>query len=128
MAPATAVASSKRKNSAPRSSGAEIVDLHVLPVGAVRRLTRRRHEPPALLARRLGEQLLEPQSETPGILEDDLVAPLLPARPQREAELETGILVGEPAGVVHLLGARKQPGDVDAGERRGTSPNTDSAE
>ena len=120
-------AGDRRRQLEAEELGAEVVrrgdvDLDVLPVGAVCGLPCRRHEPPAILAGRLGDQLLEPQSEAARILEGDLVAPLLPARAQREAELQAGIPVGEPAGVVHLLGSREQPAEVDARERRGYEP------
>ena len=61
--PATAVANSQRKNSRPSSYGSARRDLAALPVRPVGRLARRGHEPLALLAGRLGEQLLGPEPE-----------------------------------------------------------------
>ena len=98
------------------------VDVDALPVHPVRGLARRRHEPLALLAGRLGDELLEPEPEAAGIAEDDLVASLLPGRAEREPELEPRIPVGDAACVVHLLGARQQPSDVDAGQCRRHEP------
>ena len=94
------------------------IDVHLLPVNPVRRLARRRHEPLALLAGRLCEELLEPEPEAARIVEDDLVASLLPARAERKPQLESGIRVGDAARVVHLLGTGQEPGDVDTGEYR----------
>ena len=51
-----------------------------------------------------------------------LSRPFLPARAEREPELERRIAVGDAARVVHLLGAGQQPSDVDAGQRRRNEP------
>ena len=107
--------------------GAEVgrlveLDRDLVAVGAVTRLARRGHEPFPLLARRLGDQLLEPEPEAARLVEDDLVAPGLPARAQREPELEPGVRVLHPARVVHLLRPLEQARDVDPGERRRDEP------
>src|SRR5581483_11458714 len=96
--------------------------LVTLPVGPVGRLPRGRHEPPSLLARRLGEQLLDPEAEPVHVLEADLVAALPPALPEREPELEAGVALVAAAGLGQLERAVEQPHEVDAEERRRHEP------
>src|SRR6058998_820370 len=79
-----------------------------LPVGAVGGLVHRDgDETLPLLARRLGDQLLDPQPEPAGNRADlHLVAPVLPSRRETLAELEAGVALVEPAGLDHLLDAK----------------------
>ena len=121
--PATAVANSQRKNSWPSSYSPVSRTSCSCRSGPVGGLARRRHETLALLARRLGEQLLGPEAEAGVALRDaDLVAPVAPALAEREPELEPGIALGEPARLRHLLGALEQPRHVDAHQRRRHHP------
>ena len=67
-------------------------------------------EPLALLAGRLGDQLLGPEPEAAGVRRDaDLVAAVAPALAEREAELEARVALGEAAGLGHLERALEQP-------------------
>ena len=92
--PATAVANSQRKNSPRQVVGIDDLDLAALAVRPVGRLAGRRHEPLALLAGRLGDQLLRPEAEAGRRLFDaDLVAALLPALAEPEPELEPRVAV-----------------------------------
>src|SRR5207249_11924576 len=62
-----------------------------LAVGPVRRLAGSRHETPPLLAGRLGDELLGPETEPPvGGIDADLVAPFPPPVAALEAQLQTG--------------------------------------
>ncbi len=84
-----------------------------------RRLDGNGDEALPLLARRLRDELLDPQAEASWDRTDfDLVAPTLPALPHALAELEPGVALVEPAGVDHLLDTEEKALEVDAHERR----------
>jgi hypothetical protein len=86
-----------------------------LPVRPVSGLAGRRNETLAVLARRLGDQLLGPEAEAALRLVDaDLVAPGAPALAEVLPELEAGVPVGEPACLDHLGRALEQPFEVDS--------------
>src|SRR5262249_18764124 len=107
----------------PEELRAEVVRLAdqrrgVLTGGAVRRPARRRDEALALLPGRLGDQLLGPEAEAArGLADADLVAALLPARAERRAELEAGVVGVGAARVRGPLGTREQPVDIDPHQR-----------
>ena len=83
MEPATAVANSQRKNSAPRSYGSPSLT-SAAGGRSGRRLARGGNETLAVLPRRLCDELLGPQAEAAGgVLDADLVAPHLPAVSER---------------------------------------------
>src|SRR5207248_2586040 len=90
-----------------------------LSVGGARVLARGRDQALAVLARRLGEELLRPEAELARRLPDaDLVAPVERAVPEREAELETGIaVVLLPALAGHVLGPVEERVDLDPHQR-----------
>ena len=94
-----------------------------LPVGAVGPFARRGDEPLALLAGRLGDQLLGPEPEATGGLGDaDLVAPVAPALAEAAAELVAGIALARAARLAHLLGAFEQARRIGAHQHRGHDP------
>ena len=115
--PATATPNSQRKNSWPSSYGDSTRTSCAWRSGAVGRLARRGHEALALLAGRLGHELLDPEAEAVRVGHADLVAAVLPAVPEREAEVETRVALAEAAGLGHLLRALEQPPQVDAEQR-----------
>ena len=123
--PATAVANSQRKNSWPSSYGDRDAHLLRLAVGPVGRLARRRDEALALLAGRLGDELLGPEAEAvPGSGDADLVAALLPAVARAEAELEARVALARRHASAISLRAVEQPREVDAHQRRGHHART----
>src|SRR5207248_10244489 len=96
-----------------------------LPVAAaVRVLFGARHEPLALLAGRLRQQLLGPEPEAAGVRVDaHLVARMGPVVAEREAELEPRVVVVRGAARLGgLAGGVEQAADVDSLERRGHEP------
>src|SRR5207253_962931 len=74
----------------------------------------------ALLAGRLGEHLLDPEAELTGIRVDaDLVAGVAPVVPEREAELEAGVVVAlRAARLDGLLGTGEERLELETHERR----------
>ena len=93
-----------------------------LAVGPLAGLAGSGNEAFALLARRLGQQLLSPQAEAADIVEADLVAPLLPAGTESQPELEPRIAFVETTRLGHLERAVEQPLDVDLEQRRRHEP------
>src|SRR5207344_3196037 len=72
----------------------------------------------AVLAGRLREQLLGPEAEVAGVRVDrDLVAALLPAGTEVEAQLEAWVPIGPVAGLGHLVDTVEQPLEVDPEQR-----------
>jgi hypothetical protein len=70
---------------------------------------------PPLLPGRLGQELFHPQAEPVRIRRDqNLVAPIFPGPAEVESEVETGVVVVDPAGVERGLDAVEQPGEVDS--------------
>src|SRR6266508_372828 len=93
-----------------------VVEPHLrpLPIGAVGNLPGRGHEPFSVLAGRLRDQLLGPETESPLYLGDaDLVAPLAPRLAELESELDTWVLL-RTARLRHPLCVNKQLFHVDA--------------
>src|SRR4029077_20135621 len=98
------------------------MNLGALAVRAVEALAGRRNEALALLARRLGDELLGPQPEVPvGRLDAHLVTALPPAFAELEAELQPGVRVA-PARLGHPLGVREQTLGFDAHKSSGNDP------
>src|SRR5581483_1177196 len=92
----------------------------LLAVVAVRRLPRGGDETLAVLARRLGDELLRPQPEVAvGLGDADLVAAVLPAGAEAPSELVARVAVAAPAELRHAVGVRQQAGDVDTHQRSG---------
>jgi hypothetical protein len=85
-----------------------------------------------VLAGRLGHELLHPEAEgahRPADHEGELVAAREGQLAERHAEPEAGVGALElVAGLLRLARRLEQRADVDAHERRGTSPKYDSAE
>src|SRR5581483_12293934 len=94
-----------------------------LPVRPVRRLVRRGHESLPVLAGRLCDQLLGPETEARAALTDAyLVAPVAPVLAEREPELEPRVALREAAALRHLLRALEQTRHVHPHERRRHHP------
>ena len=103
--------------------------LRRLPVGAVRRLAGRGDEALAVLARRLGDELLGPEAEVArASVIADLVAPVSPALAERSAELEPGIALAERhASRISCARSSMRPASAPI-SAAGTIPNGESAE
>src|SRR6266540_4236505 len=94
------------------------LDVGRLSIVALWALAGRRHESLALLARRLRHELLRPETEASLRLSDaHLFAPLPPAVPQLQAELEPRVRLAA-AGLRHAHGIGQQSLDVDVHQRR----------
>jgi hypothetical protein len=92
----------------------------LLPVVAGRRLARNGDETFALLAGRLGEQLLGPETEAAGIrVDEDLVTTLLPAVTERLPELEARVALAQVARLDHLVDPQEETRQIDVHERGG---------
>src|SRR4051812_39490376 len=98
------------------------MNLGALAIRAVEALAGRRDEPLALLARRLGDQLLGPEPEVPlGLLDAHLVATLPPALAELGAQLQPGVRIAA-ARLGHPLGVREQTLGFDAHQSSGNDP------
>jgi hypothetical protein len=98
--------------------------LLALAVEAVARfLHGNRNESLALLAGRLGDQLLDPEPEAArNGAHLNLVAAVLPGVAHPLAQLEPGVAVVEATGLDHLLDAEEQAFEIDADERSRDHP------
>ena len=94
-----------------------------LPVRSIGRLARRGHEPLALFAGRLCEQLFGPQSEVRRMgVDADLVAAGLPALAELQAQLEARIPLLQQQRLHHLRRAFEEALERNAHQRRGHHP------
>ena len=127
--PATAVANSQRKNSCPSSYGIGQPHLLRLPVGAVGDSPGAGIEPLAVLAGRLGDELLGPEPEAVLVRHADLVAPFLASRAPSESPSSSPGLPSSSRHASTISAARSsrraRSTPISAA---GTIPNGDSAE
>ena len=126
--PATAVANSQRKNSCPSSYGSASRTSCACRSGASGGDAGRGHEPLALLAGRLGEQLLDPEAEAARVGQAAPCRARAPALAEREPELEPGLPSSsrQASAISHARSSSRATSTPISAA--GTIPNGDSAE